>query len=1583
VANPLKLDVELVLDNASLSKLVNQVRSIDGGKAATGFNKVNASINSAAQSSKKLRVGTKSFTKDIQQANRELKKTNTLLAGLTKRVGSFFKFSLASLAVTSISQPLFDAAKAIVELDTNLNKLEQITGRSKQSIKGLQTQILNLGKSLGVSTAELTDATVILAQAGVAFKDLQKITELLAKSELSPSFDDVGKTAEALIAARDQFKFTDDFAGSSKDFLNAINEVSKNFAVESGNIAEAVRNTGSVFTQAAGLADEFGQSAERSLEAGIELISVFSTVRSTTRLSSSVISSGLRTVIQRLQRRKTEEDIQKVLPNVNLRDDQGQFIGTAAAFREITSELEKANVSSTSQITQVVTEAIGGLRQSKVVSALLNNIDRVAEIEGVAKQGVQRDSIARDAAKAQERLAVELAKVRKEVFAIFVKIQNTEAFEKLISATLGLTKALGGLLEILITVAPLLATLGVAQLGSFAFGAAGAKRGGLGLGFVNTGAGATGASGAARAAGAAGGAGLFSGLFRSKSQQVAAGYIAGREAEELAKRQRILRQQSLSYNVGGQTQTFALGGGIAGPAGPGRPGLGSRIAGSRFGRGVGAFGSFVGNSFRTQQLLNVRGLTGDALTNAQGINNKITARNNRAAFGRFGLLAGAGLVGAVALRGQREKLLKKVSRGEQVSTRERILGAGTSVGGSALTGAIAGASIGSVVPGIGTAVGAGIGAIAGGVLGWFQSTADVVEAQKKKNLSDVQQLVRAGRSLSGRSSQLRELQLEAENQGRGRLLSRSDQTEVTENAIESIRQSESEILNSRIESVAKAISDAGKLGGLELTGKESLSELKQKLQSSQFIKSGILSPEEIKALDREIDSLSQLSKLSGLSASNAEALDAAIQRRVKANTQVGKNSFKKLDFATLDKSINEAIEDRIAAVKGELKYEKDPAVQKRLESELRQLQGDIASSLTDNLRAAVNNLSRNQGQFNEARAFGFAADARIGRIDRARSRAFAAFDGGNFVDAGRAFDTQDSIRGLSVAELQNAIQSGQQDDPRRQIAGVELAARVLDEISRTGAESTQEGFEEQFAKGLQNAFAGADLGDLESQLQDALTVAIGKDFAGAATTGIGRGTVQEDLFKLVEDQRKILDVQNKLEQARIKNDLDFAKKIQEANERVLSAFQKIGSDLLSTDQSIQQIQNRGIAPSPQFQFRGNIGVGQDPFLQQLRGLFGDFNPNDAQFFDRFQVRGRAIGGLNFTSFGTDAQGNRFAGGNALGNLLDLRQKLEREVERQQRNIDTGQNARPEGLAAAQTALDLTNKRLADLADPTKDFATAVQQASITLEKLNQAQSVYLSTIDKLSTAENPQQAQNRLLRGFGLAEDIQAGGRDRDRALRQLTRVDKQGAKAREDLNEALKFTTDPQQAADIRKALSDAIANSQPFKNINRAGQAAFGQAFIKNFAGAAGDQKLADDIKTLEQIRDQINDLNTQALKKALEERQKLVEASERIAQQTQANADLMFDASQTMFLAAGAFDQASQVMKSAADDLIRVSNNGIQFSVELEEGTSLEIADDAIKDAAKSIADDIIEALKRQGTPIPGTASTSPVGNLQIPV
>jgi len=276
--------------------------------------------------------------------------------------------------------------------------------------------------------------------------------EALAKSTLAPTFSNIANTAEGAVAIFKQFGIQ---ANELKGALGSINAVAGKFAVEADDIIAAVKRAGGVFA-----------STSRGVSSGVnalqEFIAVFTSVRATTREGAETIATGLRTIFTRIQRPKTIRFLQEM--GVNLLDLQGKFIGPFNAITKISAALKDLDTRDP-QFAKLV-EQLGGFRQvGKVIPLLAQQQTRI-EALAVAKQGL--NSIDRDAATAQQSLAVQIAKVREEFIALVRDIAGTSTFQALAKTILELTSNLIKLADTLKPILPMLAVFGVIKGASLA-----------------------------------------------------------------------------------------------------------------------------------------------------------------------------------------------------------------------------------------------------------------------------------------------------------------------------------------------------------------------------------------------------------------------------------------------------------------------------------------------------------------------------------------------------------------------------------------------------------------------------------------------------------------------------------------------------------------------------------------------------------------------------------------------------------------------------------------------------------------------------------------------------------------------------------------------------------------------------------------------------------------------------------------------------------------------------------------------------------------------------------------------------------
>ena len=412
----------------------------------TGYKKAQAQISSVTKETKKAKLETNQLAKAI--------------SGAAKR---YLAFAAAGRGIALVSK-LGNAIDEAIKFETELTKISQVTGKTVSQLSGLEKTVTRLSTSLGVASGELIGVSRILSQAGIRGRDLETVLSALAKTTLAATFDDISKTAEGVVAIMSQFKST---GAEVQQQLGAINAVAGQFAVESGDLIDAVRRFGGVFRTAGGELDEF--------------IALFTSVRATTRESAESIATGLRTIFTRIQRPKTIAFLKDL--GVELTNVEGQFVGPYEAVRQLNKAFADLPAGST-QFVQIA-EELGGFRQIGKVIPLIQQFETAERARQAALAG--GDSLSASAAKQQQTLAVAMAKTKEEFLALTRAFVADDAFQAFIRSGLALASALIKVADAIRPLIPLLAALAIPRGLMMLPGLGRGIAGGLGVTRKNTG----------------------------------------------------------------------------------------------------------------------------------------------------------------------------------------------------------------------------------------------------------------------------------------------------------------------------------------------------------------------------------------------------------------------------------------------------------------------------------------------------------------------------------------------------------------------------------------------------------------------------------------------------------------------------------------------------------------------------------------------------------------------------------------------------------------------------------------------------------------------------------------------------------------------------------------------------------------------------------------------------------------------------------------------------------------------------------------------------------------------------------------
>lgn len=422
---------------ANIGSIINTLN-----KQLKGVN-ANISINTGPQVQRQLaniNTNLSNVSKNAVKAHDEIEKFGSAAAASLRR---FAGFTIVASTFYTLAQAISSSTKDAIAFQREMVKISQVTGTSLKDLDGLNKEVTRLATGLGVSSQKLLNSAQVLAQAGLSAKDTRAALEALAKTDLSPTFDNIADTTEGAIAIMNQFKIG---AEDLDETLGSLNAVAGKFAVESSDLITAVRRTGGAFEAAGGSLNE--------------LLALFTAVRSTTRESAESIATGFRTIFTRIQRTRTVNFLDTL--GIQLRDLEGQFVGPFEAIRRLSGALQ--DLESTDPRFAQIIEELGGFRQVSKVIPLIQEFSTAQKALIVAQTGA--NSLTTDAAKANQALSVQIAKVREEFEALIRKFVASSAFTSVTDGVLDLASAFIKITEAIEPVLPLLTSLAAVKLGN-------------------------------------------------------------------------------------------------------------------------------------------------------------------------------------------------------------------------------------------------------------------------------------------------------------------------------------------------------------------------------------------------------------------------------------------------------------------------------------------------------------------------------------------------------------------------------------------------------------------------------------------------------------------------------------------------------------------------------------------------------------------------------------------------------------------------------------------------------------------------------------------------------------------------------------------------------------------------------------------------------------------------------------------------------------------------------------------------------------------------------------------------------------
>lgn len=370
--------------------------------------------------------------------NTQLKKTNSLLNSMATTLGNTIKWSIASGAIRMVTGGIRDAWNYTVKLDTSLNDIRIVTGKSADEMEKFAKQANKAAKELGNSTTAYTKASLIYYQQGLSEADVKARTDVTIKAA-NVTGQATAEVSEQLTAVWNGYKVASDEAEKYVDKLAAV---AASTAVDLEELSVGM-------SKVASSAHAMGVDID-------QLTAQIATIGSVTRQDTSIVGTALKTIFARMGDLKVDgvDEFGVKLGDVTSKMQQMgiQVLDSNGDLRDMGSIIEEVAgkwSTWTQAQQQAAAVALAGKRQYNNLIALFENWDMyesaLATSEGSEGTLQKQQNVYMDSLQAHlDQLKVSGEKVYDALFDSDSMKKLIDGFADIKESFAGFVNAIGG-----------------------------------------------------------------------------------------------------------------------------------------------------------------------------------------------------------------------------------------------------------------------------------------------------------------------------------------------------------------------------------------------------------------------------------------------------------------------------------------------------------------------------------------------------------------------------------------------------------------------------------------------------------------------------------------------------------------------------------------------------------------------------------------------------------------------------------------------------------------------------------------------------------------------------------------------------------------------------------------------------------------------------------------------------------------------------------------------------------------------------------------------------------------------------------
>lgn len=328
-------------------------------------NSVNKVNNQYTQLKSSLKQTGQQMSTVTSETNKSASANNNLVGQLQQNVATYMQFY-------AVLQQVRNALSVHQEIDKSLTETRKVAGLTKEEMRAYQEETIGVANSLGVLQTDLIDATTEFVRLGHAFEDAKELGEIATIGARVGDIASTDTVSDYLISTISGFEELEMTVEGATTVVDKFNNVANNTSINFQAIGEGVKRFASSMS-----------TANNSLDESISmLVAGYDVTRDAPK-----VANALNTISMRL-RGVTEdgEEVAELIPEIDA--VLGKYGLTMEKVGEDGTKALKSTFEILGEISEIwdylsdmdkseIIEAVAGIRQSNVASAILSNWESV------------------------------------------------------------------------------------------------------------------------------------------------------------------------------------------------------------------------------------------------------------------------------------------------------------------------------------------------------------------------------------------------------------------------------------------------------------------------------------------------------------------------------------------------------------------------------------------------------------------------------------------------------------------------------------------------------------------------------------------------------------------------------------------------------------------------------------------------------------------------------------------------------------------------------------------------------------------------------------------------------------------------------------------------------------------------------------------------------------------------------------------------------------------------------------------------------------------------------------------------------